>query len=88
LSHPNVIDTGVVNAIQIPLARLAVEQLDGNFFVPNLVMTILVLPCIVAAWGLGRAIRRENKGKQRLRESFGGALIPANERPSGLSMGP
>jgi hypothetical protein len=67
---------GVINAIQIPLAHLAVQKLNGNFFVPNLVFTILILPCIAAAWGLGRCIQRENTTKQRLRASFGGGLLP------------
>lgn len=75
VSHTQI--TGVVNAIQIPLAHLAVEKLNGNFFIPNLVFTILILPCIAAAWGLGRAIRKENQTKQRLRRSFGGGMLPA-----------
>jgi hypothetical protein len=41
---------GVTAFLNIPLANLAVETYDGNFFVPNLVYTILVVPCIAAAW--------------------------------------
>jgi hypothetical protein len=41
---------GVTAFLNIPLANLAVETFDGNFFVPNLIYTILVIPCIAAAW--------------------------------------
>lgn len=68
---------GVVNAIQIPLARLAVEELDGNFFIPNLVFTLMIIPCIIATWGLSRCIRKENETKQSLRESFQTGLLQA-----------
>jgi hypothetical protein len=61
--------------IQIPLANLAVQRLDGNFFIPNLIFTLLIFPCIVAAWGLGRCIRKESTAKERLRASYGGGLL-------------
>ena len=76
--------SGIFNVIQIPLARLAVEHYQGNFFVPNLIFLLLLLPCIVAAFGLGRAIRRETQAQkqqqqqqqqQLLRASFGGGLL-------------
>ena len=43
----------VFSFVNIPLANLAVERLDGNFFAPNLVHTVLVAPCIIVAWRLG-----------------------------------
>jgi len=42
--------TGLVGFANIPVARVTVVQLEGNFFVPNLIWTILVFPCIGAAW--------------------------------------
>ena len=55
----------VASFLNIPLANLAVQQFDGNFLVPNLVMMILILPCFVAAWGLGRYMKREKRLVQR-----------------------
>jgi len=42
--------TGVTCFLNIPLARVTIIQLDGNFLIPNLVYTVLILPCVVAAW--------------------------------------
>jgi hypothetical protein len=42
--------TGITAFLNIPLAKLAVETYDGDFFVPNLIYTILVVPSTVAAW--------------------------------------
>jgi len=73
--------------VNIPLSKVAVERLDGNFFITNLVYTFLVLPCVLAAWGIGRVIRRERRAKDlasrqmdtdhpdRLRASYGGILL-------------
>lgn len=43
---------------------VAVEKLDGNFFIPNLVLTLLVLPCIGAALGIRHTIHQENMTKE------------------------
>jgi hypothetical protein len=42
---------GITSFLNIGMKDLAVKHLDGDFFVPNLVYTIMVLPCIAAAWG-------------------------------------
>jgi Major Facilitator Superfamily len=55
---------GVFSFCNIPLANLAVTELDGNFFIPNLLYTLLVIPCSVAAWMIGRSIQRETLIKQ------------------------
>lgn len=77
---------GLTGFISIPLAKVAVERFNGNFLVPNIVFTVLVLPCVLATWGLGREIRRELHakeiareaiGKDRLRPSYGGELAEA-----------
>jgi hypothetical protein len=49
--------TGLAAYFNIPLGNLAVETYDGDFFVPNLLYTILVVPCTVAAW---YGINKEN----------------------------
>jgi len=81
---------GVATIINIPLANLAVQEFSGNFFIPNLIFTFLVIPCVAAAWGLDRAIRKERRfkdraeaKKQRLRQSYGGVLVDAIERNVG-----
>jgi MFS family permease len=47
--------------INIPMAALAVKKYEGNFFIPNLVYTILIVPCVAVAWGLGRYIQKEDR---------------------------
>lgn len=55
---------GLFSFINIPLASLAVNQLDGNFFVPNLFYTLATLPCIYAAWIIGEGIKKEEQAKK------------------------
>ena len=42
--------TGAFSFVNIPLARVTLVKLDGDFFVPNLAWTLMVLPCVVLAW--------------------------------------
>jgi hypothetical protein len=74
---------GIANFLNIPMKDLAVKHLDGDFFVPNLVYTILLLPCIAAAWGIGQAIKREKTAKEakirdKLEATYGSSLIKNN----------
>jgi hypothetical protein len=55
--------TGIFGFVNIPLAHWAVNGLDGNFFYPNLLFTLLVLPCIGLAWIMGKGIGREQRVK-------------------------
>jgi uncharacterized membrane-anchored protein YitT (DUF2179 family) len=71
---------GMMNFLNIPMKDLAVKQMDGDFFVPNLIYTILLLPCIAAAWGIGQAIEREKAAKEakirdKLEATYGGTLV-------------
>ncbi len=71
---------GITNFLNIPMKDLAVKQMDGDFFVPNLVYTILLLPCIAAAWGIGRAIKQEKAAKEartfdKLGATYRGTLV-------------
>ena len=50
----------ILSVLNIPLAAWAVEGLD-SFFLPNLIWTILVLPCIYSAWYLGKFIAWEKR---------------------------
>jgi MFS family permease len=56
---------GIMSFINIPFAKLAVEQLDGNFFIPNLVFCLLGIPCILLAFLIGCRIRQEDRAKSR-----------------------
>eukprot|EP00550_Attheya_septentrionalis_P000692 CAMPEP_0198286602 /NCGR_PEP_ID=MMETSP1449-20131203/5652_1 /TAXON_ID=420275 /ORGANISM="Attheya septentrionalis, Strain CCMP2084" /LENGTH=485 /DNA_ID=CAMNT_0043984387 /DNA_START=397 /DNA_END=1854 /DNA_ORIENTATION=+ len=49
--------------LNIPLTKFAVEQRDGNFFIPNLIYTVAIAPCFVVAWFIGKIIQRENNAK-------------------------
>jgi hypothetical protein len=71
---------GITNFLNIPLKDLAVKDLDGDFFVPNLVYTILLFPCIAAAWCIGQAIQREKAAKEvkirdKLEATYGSTLV-------------
>lgn len=55
--------TGVTSYINIPLATLAVKGQDGDFFIPTLIYTLLIIPSVVASWGIGRVIKMEDKVK-------------------------
>jgi MFS family permease len=70
---------GIVSVLNIPLANIAIETFDGDFFIPNLVYTCLLIPCALATWGIGRGIRREERAKKlnrhaRLRKSYVGEM--------------
>ena len=52
--------TAILSLINIPLAAWAVEIL-GSFFWPNLLWTLLILPCIGSAWYLGRFHEMESE---------------------------
>jgi hypothetical protein len=69
---------GITSFLNIGMKDLAVKHLDGDFFVPNLVYTIMVLPCIAAAWGIGLAMKREKAAKDV--RSNAGALIKKDAR--------
>ena len=52
---------GICSLCNLVLANVAVQRLGGNFFVPNLIYTILCLPCVFLAARLGRGLRRERE---------------------------
>lgn len=58
--------TAAFSFINIPLANLAVERFDGDFFVPNMVHTILVVPCVVVAWRLGQYLDKVKSTRESL----------------------
>ena len=55
---------GILSFLNIPLSNVAVKYLDGNFFVPNLVYTILAVPCAAAAYLIGQTIKKEAPVKE------------------------
>jgi hypothetical protein len=60
---------GIVLFLNIPLANAAVNQLNGNFFWPNLFYTLIVIPNIFVVCFIGRCINREQEAARGLRES-------------------
>jgi hypothetical protein len=71
---------GIANFLNIPMKDLAVKHLDGDFFIPNLVYTTLVIPCIAATWGIGQAMKREKAAKEaklcdKLEAAYAGTLV-------------
>jgi len=49
---------GVVCAFNAPLAAWAINGLGGDFFWPNLVYTLMYVPCVIMVWCLGRDLER------------------------------
>lgn len=58
---------GVFSYVNIPLSTLAIETKDGDFFIPNLIYTVLVFPCVFVSWGLANAIEKESRIKRQRR---------------------
>jgi hypothetical protein len=63
-----VLSQGVTSLINIPLASWAVKGLDGNFFIPNLMYTIAVIPFFVVAWLLGVGVHKETRARTSMAE--------------------
>ena len=61
---------GLLGLINIPLSNVAVQQLEGNFFVPNLFYLLSCLPCFYCCYAIAKGFRREKKEElARLRQS-------------------
>jgi hypothetical protein len=56
--------SGVASFINIPLANMAVEKQDGDFFIPNLLFLLMSPPVIYVTYLIGKALVRD-------RESYG-----------------
>jgi hypothetical protein len=56
--------SGATSFVNIGLANLAVENLNGNFFIPNLVFVILNLPMIYVTHVIGKALDRDDCSKK------------------------
>lgn len=59
---------GVLSLMNIPLSNAAVQKLGGNFFIPNLIYTVLCGPCIILVWMIHRGFMQEAAEKRRLKE--------------------
>ena len=63
-----VLSQGITSLINIPLASWAVNGLDGNFFLPNLLLTIAVIPFFFVASLLGTGVHKETRASMVLVE--------------------
>jgi len=57
--------TAVVKFVNVPIANWAINVLGGDFFWPNLVYTICIVPLFFVVWGIG-----EDKTKEKQAEEF------------------
>lgn len=58
--------TGILSVMNIGMAHLAIEII-GDFFVSDLVYTLLLIPCVIlASWGIGRCIKEEDAAREAL----------------------
>jgi hypothetical protein len=62
---------GLSSLVNIPLASWAVNGLDGNFFLPNLLYTIATIPFFYVAWLMGAAIKTDKRASIILSEKRG-----------------
>lgn len=61
---------GLLALINIPLSNVAVQHLEGNFFVPNLFYLLACLPCFYCCYAIAKGFRGEKKEELvRLRQS-------------------
>jgi len=56
---------GFSTLINIPLANVAIDVFNGNFFWSNLFYTILIIPFIYVAWKLENGLQREGEAKNK-----------------------
>ena len=63
-----ILSGGVLSLMNIPLSNAAVQKLGGNFFIPNLIYTVLCGPCIILVWMIHRGFVKEAEEKRRLKE--------------------
>mmetsp|Transcript_33741 Transcript_33741/g.70936 ORF Transcript_33741/g.70936 Transcript_33741/m.70936 type:complete len:154 (+) Transcript_33741:489-950(+) len=88
--------SAVLKFINLPLANWAVTKLDGNFFWPNFIYMIGMLPCLAMAWRMERISRQDNvaekyvclncRVKQDTVELKINRRVSLNRRPSALSI--
>jgi hypothetical protein len=55
--------SGVASFVNMGLANLAVEKMNGNVLVSNLLFLLLTVPMIYATFVLGKALRRDDRGR-------------------------
>lgn len=58
---------GLLSLVNIGLSSWAINGLGGNFFWPNLILTLAVIPCIALAWIMGKCIQQEQQAKLKLK---------------------
>jgi hypothetical protein len=67
---------GLTSYVNIPLSRLAIDTKGGDFFIPNLIYTIVILPSTLLSWCLANAANkeiriREERKLKRIKEYSG-----------------
>ena len=73
--------TGVAAFVNVPLSAFALQQRNGDFFIPNLIYTLMLIPCVIAAWLIKRETEKEKRFCEdeivnaKLRQSRGGVLL-------------
>lgn len=54
--------SGLAMFVNIPLGDTAIQKWGGNFFIPNLIYTIAIVPCFFCAWRCGAGLPDEFRG--------------------------
>ena len=54
---------GLLNLVNIPMASFAVNQMEGDFFWPNIFYVLVYIPCFISILVLGRYWKPDDFGK-------------------------
>jgi Major Facilitator Superfamily len=52
--------SGAASFINIGLANLAVERMNGDFFIPNMLFVVLTVPMVYVVYVIGKALERDD----------------------------
>ena len=56
--------SGAAFFLTIPLARMSINNNDGDFVIPNTMYVLLNGPCFLAVAGMGVYVKKEKKAKE------------------------
>jgi hypothetical protein len=59
------VSAGLTSFLNIPLSNAAINKWDGNFFFPNLIYTVLVVPFLLVTYVMGKGIQLEETEKSK-----------------------
>jgi len=68
--------------INLGLVEWAINGLDSDFFIPNLLFLVLLLPMVFVTWKIGSCIQREEEAEKRLDDEAKHVLDKSRHSPA------